>query len=328
MATKIQMRRDTAANWTTQNPVLAQGEFGFETDTEQLKIGDGTTTWTSLAYNVGGSGSTDVWSTTESTVLDYPAFTSGNITLIDGITNSIDLINMTNSDSFNFLTLDITGGSGKSAIEDVNFIKFQREGFELFRVDFNGGIITTGWDIGANSITSLNANGPEMDSQGFHPDKTFSSTGIRSAWSDGPREALLVSGGTTNPSALSILGNNIAINMDADRLETFLSHGGQGIIFIQVATTIPTVTPINGGVLYTRYNGQYITLNYLDDAGTIHDLTDTGGAAPLPSYTVATVPVSAVAGTQIFVTDEVGGSIPAFWDGTNWRRVTDRAIIS
>lgn len=32
--------------------------------------------------------------------------------------------------------------------------------------------------------------------------------------------------------------------------------------------------------------------------------------------------------TMIFVTDESGGSVPAFTDGTNWRRVTDRAIVS
>jgi|688.fasta_scaffold11530_18 hypothetical protein len=50
--TIIQLRRDTAANWTTTNPVLAAGETGFETDTDLFKIGDGTTTWTSLPYNV------------------------------------------------------------------------------------------------------------------------------------------------------------------------------------------------------------------------------------------------------------------------------------
>ncbi len=33
-------------------------------------------------------------------------------------------------------------------------------------------------------------------------------------------------------------------------------------------------------------------------------------------------------GSWIFVTDDVGGSIPAFSDGTNWRRATDRAVIS
>jgi hypothetical protein len=50
MADIIQLRRDSAANWTSANPTLAQGEMGIETDTLKLKIGDGTTAWTSLAY--------------------------------------------------------------------------------------------------------------------------------------------------------------------------------------------------------------------------------------------------------------------------------------
>lgn len=48
----------------------------------------------------------------------------------------------------------------------------------------------------------------------------------------------------------------------------------------------------------------------------------------LPSFTVLTLPSANPAGQMLFVTDETGGSIPAFSDGTNWRRVTDRAIVS
>jgi len=50
MAVKIQLRRDTAAAWTSANPVLAQGELGLETDTTYYKIGNGSTAWNSLAY--------------------------------------------------------------------------------------------------------------------------------------------------------------------------------------------------------------------------------------------------------------------------------------
>ena len=58
---QIQHRRDTAANWTSANPTLAAGQFGIETDTNKLKIGDGSTAWTSLAYFTGGgAGSGDV----------------------------------------------------------------------------------------------------------------------------------------------------------------------------------------------------------------------------------------------------------------------------
>lgn len=49
----------------------------------------------------------------------------------------------------------------------------------------------------------------------------------------------------------------------------------------------------------------------------------------MPSYTVATVPdAGAFVRGMIYVSDETGGAVPAFSDGTNWRRVTDRAIIS
>jgi hypothetical protein len=50
MASQIQLRRDTAANWTSANSVLAQGEVGVETDTLKAKIGNGSTAWNSLAY--------------------------------------------------------------------------------------------------------------------------------------------------------------------------------------------------------------------------------------------------------------------------------------
>ena len=48
--TNIQLRRDTAANWTSSNPTLASGESGFETDTGYSKTGDGSTTWNNLRY--------------------------------------------------------------------------------------------------------------------------------------------------------------------------------------------------------------------------------------------------------------------------------------
>lgn len=48
-----------------------------------------------------------------------------------------------------------------------------------------------------------------------------------------------------------------------------------------------------------------------------------------PSFTVSTVPTAASnAGKTIFVSNEVGGAVLAFSDGTSWRRVTDRAVVS
>jgi len=58
MPYRILFRRDIAANWTLNNPVLADGEPGWETDTDRLKIGDGVTAWTNLSYYVGTTGGT------------------------------------------------------------------------------------------------------------------------------------------------------------------------------------------------------------------------------------------------------------------------------
>ena len=51
---RIRLRRDTAANWTAENPVLLAGEVGIETDTRKYKVGDGTLAWSSLSYYIDG----------------------------------------------------------------------------------------------------------------------------------------------------------------------------------------------------------------------------------------------------------------------------------
>ena len=48
MAVRIQLRRDTAANWVSANPTLRAGEIGIETDTLKFKVGNGTSTWTQI----------------------------------------------------------------------------------------------------------------------------------------------------------------------------------------------------------------------------------------------------------------------------------------
>ena len=73
------MRRGTEAEWTAEDPILANGEFGFEEDTSKLKIGDGATVWSSLSYFGGG------------TLSDFTvaADSGANLTIGDGDTLSI-----------------------------------------------------------------------------------------------------------------------------------------------------------------------------------------------------------------------------------------------
>ncbi|KQT85287.1 hypothetical protein [Aurantimonas sp. Leaf443] len=56
---------------------------------------------------------------------------------------------------------------------------------------------------------------------------------------------------------------------------------------------------------------------------------DVDGPVRPKAYTVATLPAAAgIAGAIVHVADESGGPVPAFSDGTVWRRMTDRAVVS
>lgn len=76
VVTQIQVRRGTAAQWTSGNPTLAAGEWGYETDTGKVKIGNGSTAWNSLAYTGAG----DIEGVTAGTGLSGGG-TSGTVTV-------------------------------------------------------------------------------------------------------------------------------------------------------------------------------------------------------------------------------------------------------
>lgn len=69
--TIIKLRRGTASQWTTANPVLAAGEIGLETDTLRTKYGNGSSAWTALSYSVADASGTS--SVDWSAVLNKPS---------------------------------------------------------------------------------------------------------------------------------------------------------------------------------------------------------------------------------------------------------------
>jgi len=131
MPTVIQIRRDTKAGWNV-SLVLAAGEIGYETDTGNFKVGDGTTIWSSLAYQMPyiNTGAGNRTSTVKETLVvnhetdrvgigtDTPteklsvtgnAAVSGNITAGGtlGVTGNVAV----NTDKFN-----ITAASGNTTV--------------------------------------------------------------------------------------------------------------------------------------------------------------------------------------------------------------------
>jgi len=71
---QIQLRKGTAAQWTSANPTLLSGEIGYETDTRKQKIGDGVTAWTSLAYHHDPELTNDHGGLTGLSDDDHPAY--------------------------------------------------------------------------------------------------------------------------------------------------------------------------------------------------------------------------------------------------------------
>lgn len=58
---RIRIRRDTAANWASNNPTLALAEMGYESNTGKFKVGDGITAWNALGYALGSDELLDGW---------------------------------------------------------------------------------------------------------------------------------------------------------------------------------------------------------------------------------------------------------------------------
>ena len=128
---KIQHIRKLAADWTTANPVLSDGEIGYETDTGKFKFGNGTATWTALPYSSTQAGSTSIAGVLQLT----DSVTSTSITTaatpnsvkiaydlanIKASTSQVGTVQLTDSVSSNSTTTAATPNSVKTAYDLAN----------------------------------------------------------------------------------------------------------------------------------------------------------------------------------------------------------------
>jgi hypothetical protein len=353
---RFRVKRDTAANFTAANTLLLSGEFGLETDTRKLKIGDGVTAWNSLPYVsttdvpegsnlyhtaqrvrdtvlTGLSTATNAVIAATDTVLSalgkLQAQISGLIvqTITDGDTTHApsgdavfdalalkapkDTPAFTGNASFdtNVLYVDATNdrvGIGTTAPSAKLSVSEKLRVFDatppgaasstdvgyLFGSAIPSGLIT---EV-SGAILTYGINVPQ-----FGPRDTARTGGIFRLDTRADQDKFVVFGYPTGGSDAT---ERISVNLGNGNTH-LVQSGGNVAIGYAVGSDISNKLQVNGNI--------FAQTNIRPG-----------------SYTVATVPSASTAGAgaMIYVSDEVGGGVPAFSDGTNWRRVTDRAIVS
>ena len=109
--------------------------------------------------------------------------------------------------------------------------------------------------------------------------------------------------------------------------EAKLTVGGSvsSILFETVSDYGAITTTATDTLDYGTLTGSVVAL-VNSDYGVVET---SGGPVEFPRYAVAQVPdASAYIGHMVYINNETGGPVMAFSDGTNWRRITDRAVIS
>lgn len=129
VACKVQLKRDTAANWSSVNPVLSIGEVGIALDTKNFKVGDGVTDWNSLPFYIAGAYTDEMAQDaiggilTDTGSIDFTYDDTNNQILayvIPGGVNHDNLLNMSANKHIDHTTVSITGSDGLSGGGDIS----------------------------------------------------------------------------------------------------------------------------------------------------------------------------------------------------------------
>ncbi len=188
MATRIQLRRDTAANFTSANPTLAAGELAYETDTRKLKAGDGSTAWTSLNYIVDPSQA--------AAISDIHADLSPEL---GGSLNANNLnISSANQISGNNITANTFTGSGAGNVLGFAGGKLQVDGVDILPSTALATVATTGAyaDVtGTPSLASVATSGSYNDLSGKPSLSTVATSGAYGDLSGTPSLATVATTG-------------------------------------------------------------------------------------------------------------------------------------
>jgi hypothetical protein len=233
---RIQVRRGTASQWTSVNPILAAGEMGLESDTNFIKFGDGVHAWSDLVY------ANEPLSNLQNTLADY-------VQLSDmGVANGVATLNSSgkvpssqlDSSSFTELAQDavasaITAGSGIltsyndagnaiSISADTSVLATKAELAEVAQDSINdaliaGSYLTKTYNDGSNTLTlAVDSSAVAELSQDSVNEMWVSGTGIKKVYDDSANTFTV-----SNIGVLSVSGTNNQVSASTTNGVTTLS---------------------------------------------------------------------------------------------------------
>ena len=173
MATRMQQRRGTAAQWTGANPTLAAGEIGYETDTGKFKIGNGSSQWSALNYYVdanaildGAPGVLDTLNELAAALGDDPAFITTVGTNLSNHTNATTSVHGI-ADTADLATQQFVTDAVSNAEVDQSTLAGTgidwNSGTEQFDIDSTVVTLTGTQTLSNKTLSSPQINGATID---------------------------------------------------------------------------------------------------------------------------------------------------------------------
>jgi len=351
LTAKIQLRRDTSANWTSNNPILAAGEVAFtsdvfytSTDQQRFKIGDGVQTWSQLDYVPEGGAS----AYPENLFLTVVNKTGDNLlasgykvlkvitaqgqrlavdyALADSDANSADTIgvvyeNINNNQEGRIITIgEITGIDTTGSIQGESW----SDGDPLFLSDTIDGGITNVRPTAPNHgvrlgyVVNVNANNGKIY---VKIDNGYEIGEIHDVYAPTPvnNDGIFWSSGTTryeNKSIATALGYTPVTS--ARTISTTSPLTGGGDLSADRTLSIPAATTSVSGYLtstdWNTFNNKQAALT-LTTTGTSGAATLVGSTLNIPQYSALNIYNSD--GTLTAARTLTSGGFPLTFTGSN-----------
>jgi hypothetical protein len=344
MANRIQLRRDTTANWANVNPILSDGEMGYDINTNEIRIGDGSTDWTGLSGNTisggGGASTGDVTFNSINIIGNDNLRFQPNATVTDGY---VDIYLTVGPD----IHIDSSGGNLILGPDNWANVRLATEGNVQIRAQ--DGNFTSTWTF--NPDGNLTIPGNLLGAFAVSPAPFISGFGSADFSGNVTVGNLLLASGGEITTAAGVGNVVIEANDGVSRTWTFSSNaalifpdgdvqstaysGGTGHMFMIDTNRTDTYTEVGSSdkpfktfaAAITAADAIDTTVTFVLMGCTVTEDVDFGGTS-FTSITVATTCRSVISGNvtiddnsvmsqMVFRNIEVGGTFNIVGDATS-----------